>query len=341
MIFIRADANAVIATGHIMRCMVIAAWLVKLGEQVTFLVADEFSVDMLDENGFSYIVLDTDWRTMESELPVLRKIIQNFESSILFVDSYQVTEAYFKELSTITKVIYLDDRNAFRCDVFGLINYSHYYHDFKYEETYADSGVRLWLGCGFIPLRDEFCHMEEKDIHDAVQNIMITTGGTDNFNVSEQILKTMAVRFADIKFHLVIGRFYKNRDKLRELASGMKNVILYENISKMSTLMKNCDVAISSGGTTLYELCACGVPTICFSMADNQVPGVKAMAEQGIMLSAGDVRDAEELFGVRVLEHFGRLQDKGQRLAYSRKMQKLVDGKGAERIADMVLKNLP
>lgn len=39
---------------------------------------------------------------------------------------------------------------------------------------------------------------------------------------------------------------------------------------KMSELMQQCDMAVSAAGSTLYELCACGMPTITYVLADNQ-----------------------------------------------------------------------
>lgn len=336
MVFIRADANSVIATGHIMRCMAIANQLQKQGETVTFLVADEYPVDMLNENGFSYIVLHTDWNDMESELLLLKELIQEYEVCVLFVDSYQVSGLYFTELSKTVKVIYLDDRNAFPYDVSEIINYSHYYRDFEYEKVYGASDVKLWLGCEYIPLREEFCEMEQKDISEYIQNVMITTGGTDRYHVSDLVLEMLSKQYPDIVFHMVVGRFFDNADRLKALAEERKNVKLYERIAKMSALMSECDIAISAGGTTLYELCAAGIPTICFSVADNQVQGIKAMKEQDIMLAAGDIRDGREIFGKRLVMSFERLQERKVRLAYSRRMQGLVDGKGAERIARII-----
>ena len=49
MIGIRADANEVVATGHIMRCMTIAGQLKKLGEEVIFFLADDYGISMLEE----------------------------------------------------------------------------------------------------------------------------------------------------------------------------------------------------------------------------------------------------------------------------------------------------
>ncbi|NLV76359.1 MAG: UDP-2,4-diacetamido-2,4,6-trideoxy-beta-L-altropyranose hydrolase, partial [Tissierellia bacterium] len=49
------------------------------------------------------------------------------------------------------------------------------------------------------------------------------------------------------------------------------NVKFYMNVKNMKNLMINNDLAISAGGNTLYELCACGIPTIAIIIADNQL----------------------------------------------------------------------
>lgn len=57
--------------------------------------------------------------------------------------------------------------------------------------------------------------------------------------------------------------------------------------------MQKCDIAISAAGSTLYELCATGIPAITYTLADNQLIAAEQFDKQGIMLSAGDCRDDE------------------------------------------------
>ena len=57
MIFIRADANETIGTGHIMRCLAIAEKIRALCQDVTFIVADNRSRPMIENRGFKTICL--------------------------------------------------------------------------------------------------------------------------------------------------------------------------------------------------------------------------------------------------------------------------------------------
>lgn len=77
MIVIRADANREIGTGHVMRCLSIAAALKKLGHQVCFLTADQGAVPLLLAKGQAYRVLDSDYRDLEGELAILERLFSN------------------------------------------------------------------------------------------------------------------------------------------------------------------------------------------------------------------------------------------------------------------------
>ena len=50
-IYIRADMNEVIATGHIMRCLSIADAAKEMGKETVFIVADEKPIEILKKRG--------------------------------------------------------------------------------------------------------------------------------------------------------------------------------------------------------------------------------------------------------------------------------------------------
>ena len=98
-----------------------------------------------------------------------------------------------------------------------------------------------------------------------------------------------------------------------------------------------CDIAITAGGTTLYELCATGVPSIAFTMADNQVDFTKSFHEHEAICYVGDARSDNALARNLAARLFSILPDKALRTRLSANARKLVDGRGAERIADAII----
>ena len=101
--------------------------------------------------------------------------------------------------------------------------------------------------------------------------------------------------------------------------------------------MKKAESAISAGGTTLYELCACGTPTISYSFADNQIDNVEQFQKDELIDYAGDVRKTNIFENVKkLLNHYTQNYD--LRKGRSRKMQQLIDGNGASRIVGELIK---
>lgn len=95
-------------------------------------------------------------------------------------------------------------------------------------------------------------------------------------------------------------------------------------------------MAVSAGGITLYELCAVGTPAISYSFADNQLRNVEKFDEDGMISYAGDLRKdpvAERVAGY--LDYYG--QNQKLRQERSLRMQELVDGQGARRIAEILI----
>ena len=104
----------------------------------------------------------------------------------------------------------------------------------------------------------------------------------------------------------------------------------------MSDYMKDCDVALSAAGSTLYELCACGTPTICFEIASNQ-EGSQIWEDRGYMLYAGNAAKNMDACIKACIEHLMWYSDNyDKRRRMSCEMQKLVDGKGSERVAKYI-----
>lgn len=338
-IYIRVDGNEEIATGHVMRCLSIAEQLRKSGAEVIFLLADGRPSDLIEERQFQWDVLHTTWDNLDLETDVLCEYIKRHHISVLLMDTYYVTEKYLKNLSKYTKVIYIDDLKQFPYPVHTIINYDVWSHSYDMQ-AYKTRGYnpRILLGGKYVPLRKEF-NRQSFVVAKKVEKVLVTTGGTDSLNVAGSFLQHAVKRnkLQDLEYHIIAGCFNCNTEMLCQLASRHPGIILHQNVSNMAEWMRACDVAISAAGTTIYELCACGIPSICFELADNQ-SGADVWQTEGYMLYAGnamlDIEDCVENCCKHLLYYMNHPR---MRKKYSLKLQRLVDGHGVERIADYIM----
>lgn len=333
MLYIRVDMNNRIATGHMMRCLSIADAAKSLGEEVTFILADNQALGLIKKRGHHAIVLRIPWDDKELELKFLKKIIWDYQISRLLVDSYQVTPAYLGELKKYTEVFYIDDINAFHYPVDALICYANYWEKFKHRENYEN--VKLYLGTEYTPLRTGFSDCGEKNIRPGVEHLLLLSGGSDPYGILDGILERIhRERYRQVS--VICGIYYPRYKELCEKYKKNENVRIYQGIPDVVRYMREADMAVSAGGTTLYELCAAGTPAISYSFADNQLGNVEKFDEDGLISYAGDLRKdpvADRVAGF--LEYYG--QNQQLRRERSLRMQELVDGKGALRIAEILI----
>lgn len=362
MIYIRCDGNKDIALGHVQRCLSIADALKGLSRAPVFVTAGEESFEIIKGRGFECLLLNTDYRDMEGELPSLLERVdtcpgEGAKESLILVDSYQATRTYMEGLSKYFRVAWIDDfgREALPADI--LINYDIHGPDVPYERLYEEAGIglpeRILTGCGYAPLRAEFRgsggsksggsksggsksggSKAGKSAAGSTPSILITTGGGDKERVLARLPKYLGG--IDAVFNLVVGPFFEadELEELTELSQNDPRFVLKRNVSSMAELMSAADLAVSAAGSTVYELCAMGVPTVIFTFAENQRPMAKALRAKAGFFHAGDVELEGESALYEISKGLRALIDSQERAhKLKRVMRELTDGRGAERIA--------
>lgn len=338
MFIIRADGNAKIGAGHLMRCLTIAQAASRIGrgeeeQGILFLCADEDSAEMAREHGFRAETLHTDYRDMESEQAAWDLWITGSRNRIL-VDSYYVTDAYLEGLKKYGSVFLMDDMQSHAFPVDGIINYNLFADREVYTRLYEGRNVRLCLGGDFIPLRQQFREVSYR-VRAAVREVLITTGGGDAENIAGSILD--AVYQEDITFYVLVGHFSPHFESWKRRAAQADNIRIHFDVKNMAELMAQCDLAITAGGSTVYELAAVGVPLICFSYAENQEALVEYVGREAVASEAGAWhRDAASTLE-RMRGQFVRLcEDATLRQRHCDRERGLIDGRGALRLAEIL-----
>ncbi len=339
MVFFRADSNKQIASGHIMRCISIAQAFIDAGENVTFLIADDNPIQMLERADMKYYSLHSVWNQLMGEVEALKNLLQKYHDPLLIIDTYQVTRSYVESLLPYARICYLGSKPEYLGKLQAIINYSTDI-DYHFYKKHYDSTTKLLLGTAYVPLRKEFFQVVHKESITGKFRVLLTTGNTDTCQYVEKIMSAIVklLSFQQLEINIVVGGLFDNKEKLHTLYDSFENVHLHENVRSMSLLMGENDVAISANGTTIFELAAARVPAITFSMVEEQVKSARKLFELGVADYCGEIYNDEDACIEKIVERIeSLLNDPKARMALAAKANNMVDGRGCERITKALL----
>ena len=330
----RADADARIGTGHLMRCLALGQAWQDDGGEVHFVTAcpSERLLKLL--RGESFIVhpleynysCPLDWRTTE-------QVLAGNSDSWLALDGYHFDSAYQQRAKDAGfPLLVMDDLAAL----------PHYYADIVLNQNiqanssdyHCESYTKLLLGPKYVLLRREFLQWRDwqRTIPEVARKVLVTLGGGDPENVTLKIIA--ALQQTDVKeleATVVVGDTNPHLDDLRSIVSESRvPITLLSQVGNMPEVIASTDVAIAAGGTTSWELAFLGTPRLVLVLASNQAPiasGLEisgAAVNLGLHVSVSTAQIASEL--TRLLEHANLRKEMSERA------RALVDGEGRDRV---------
>lgn len=338
VLYIRADGNGQIGLGHVMRCLSIADGLRRHGGAAVFVTADEKPAELIRGRGYEMMALGTDYRDMEGEIEALEQALKRRNAGFLLIDSYYANKKYLGSASKWVCTGYLDDYGQKTIPADLILNYNIYADRMPYQKLYLNRQTQLLLGSTYAPLRAEFGNTGY-EARPKAQQILVTAGGADYLNIAGQFVEKMLHETAeDMVYHVVSGPFHAYREELLSIGRKYPNVVIHENVTQMAELMAKCDIAVSAAGSTLYELCAVGVPTVYFYFVDNQELPARYFEQDTRMVNAGNFASEPE----QTLHHMtaavqSLIKSYEKRRLISDSMKQITDGHGAERVAECLM----
>jgi len=338
-LIIRADASAEIGTGHFMRCLALAQAWKDAGGKVIFITScqSEGLLQRLKEEGFGIHLLARpypdadDW---EQAKPVLVAC----PGAWVALDGYHFDDVYQQRVKGLGhRLLVIDD----------MAHLKHYYADIVLNQNlHADQlryscepYTRLLLGTKYVLLRREFLAWKDwkREIPEVARRVLVTLGGGDPENYTLKVIQALQkVEVAGLEATVVIGASNPNVDVLeaatRQCPIPMR---LIRDAWNMPELMAGADVAISSAGSTIWELLVLGTPTMALILADNQRCVAEQVEDLGVGQSLGWARSisAESLAKAITL----LLKDFDLRAKISKNARQIVDGQGVGCVTKTIL----
>jgi RimJ/RimL family protein N-acetyltransferase len=130
---------------------------------------------------------------------------------------------------------------------------------------------------------------------------------------------------------VLVGAGNPHREELESAAlESPVPIRLESDVAEMPPRMAWADVAVTSAGSTVWELAFMAVPSLALALADNQRPVARRLGEVGL---AVDLGWSSELSSADIAQAIGRLLTAPEtRSEMSRRARELVDGEGARRV---------
>jgi len=321
--------------GHIARCLNLANEFSRHSEIETMFIMSNYpkGVNKVRDAGFIVKTLPINL-PITKELGILDSYLQKFKPDAIICDRLDTEEQYISGLKkTGAIVINVDDsgRGRHLADVLVYVLVK----EPKDNES-ADSTQLSFIGPSYIALKEDFERVtkKRKEIRKKCETILVTFGGSDPKGLTIKAIKALENLDQEFRTTVVIGTAFTRINELEKvLESAKRGYIVKSNVDNMADLMYNADIAITSGGVTVYELSAVGTPGIVLCQNEHENTNVFERYGTVIKLGLGDaISENEILNAIRQL-----MVNVNLRQTMSKRGKKLVDGEGARRIVDMVL----
>lgn len=199
-------------------------------------------------------------------------------------------------------------------------------------------GKNKLFGPNYIILNQDFqgYSQEKRFVPSEIKNVLLSFGGTDPNRITEKvisILRQIEIEKTSLHIDVILGRY---ADALPEylLNHDYHCIRIYRDVANMPERLWNTDVAIISGGMTLYEAVALGTPVITVNQNLEQEEEAQCFDELGAILNAGfyDQIDNDKLTSM-----FTNISKKSVRELIIGISREIIDSKGVRRIMDKLL----
>ena len=353
----RVDATVNLASGHLMRCLTLANKLKERSAKIhiTFITGqlqNQFKRSIIDTgfelHQFAINADHADWH-QTADIELCHQAVKQLPPiTLLVVDHYLLDIQWEQAMAPYCqKLLVIDDlaNRQHDCD---------YLLDQTYGRQVADylplvpHHCQLLLGQPFMLLRDEFYKIREKAQQkrqqtSTIKHLLISLGGVDANNATGKILALLANTpfFPDIFIDVIITSNAPHLAELQALNAKHRQIKFIVDCSEVAMAMFNADFAIGASGTSAWERCSLGLPSISVILAENQRNIGNILSDQGAHINLGNVESISDHSLTKAIEY---LSNNNHYQTMANHAFSCCDGRGAARLVtrlnspDIVLK---
>jgi UDP-2,4-diacetamido-2,4,6-trideoxy-beta-L-altropyranose hydrolase len=228
--------------------------------------------------------------------------LESIEVYWLVVDHYALDARWEKRLAVVVKRILVIDDLADRsheCDL--LLDQNLGRQEADYDQRVPADCERL-IGPRYALLRPEFAKRREASLQRLVKpklkRILISLGGVDANNTSGKVLSALSDSTLPIitELDIIMGATSPHLEEVRKQAAQLPfQATVNVNVNDMAERMCRADISIGAAGSTSWERCCLGLPSIMVILAENQRAIGNALEQNGCAHLIVENRIADDL----------------------------------------------
>jgi UDP-2,4-diacetamido-2,4,6-trideoxy-beta-L-altropyranose hydrolase len=292
-----------------------------------------------------------DWlgNTWETDAQETAAVLTSLQSDWLVVDHYALDQRWEEALAAHYSQLLVIDDLADRphcCDLLLDQNLGRQPQDYA---ALVPTHCQVLNGPHYALLRPEFAalrpnSLQRRQAPPALRQLLITMGGVDQPNATGKVLQALKTCTLpqECRISVIMGLTAPWLENVRELAAQMPwptEVVV--NVNDMAQRMADSDLAIGAAGSTSWERCCLGLPTLMVVLADNQ-RGIASALENAGAAIALDLNNGDQ-FAVLLKNAIAQLvNSRAALVTISQAAARVTNGCGTNLVAtQMVGKHTP
>lgn len=337
-LIVRADAGRAMGYGHLVRSAALAsAWRAAGGDAVLVTSCERLPGDLEGE----MIEIIPPSHDTSGDFAVLARIASARPPDWLAIDGCHFDLAYVATARGFSRRVLLvaDEPNDATIAADGVLDHNLGSEHLPYRTA---PGTLCLFGPRYALLRAAFAATAGvRHTRTLADRVLLIMGASDVAGRIPELMRAIDTEIEHrIQVAVVVGAGGANVPSIEAVAASARRsrFQVYRDPADLRELMASADVAVSAAGTTVWELCALGVPTVLVTVAANQVRGAAALDRAGAAINLGPVAalTARDL-GVRLRSI---LEDAPLRARLATAASALVDGRGAGRVVEALRERL-
>ena len=342
-LLLRADSDASIGAGHVMRSLALARRWIAGGGSATLLarVESERLRQRVADAGVVLLPLEAPLLPADDLRQTIAALkgLHRDEPPRVVVDGYAFDTEYHAAIRShgfpLLVIDDLADRPCYHADI--VLNQN---LDAEHLPYRGVADTRWLLGARYALLQPEFDRWRDRELETpaAARRILVTVGGGDPHGATALILTALnSVAIDGFEITIVAGP--AARSSVEHTARSRHTCRVLDDVRDMASLMASMDLAVTGGGSTCWELAFLGLPAIVIELSDNQQMSARPLAAAGAVENAGPV--AAQDAGALAARIGALCVDAERRRGMSEAGRRLVDGQGGARVVGRLGLGLP